>query len=353
VTHNPFGLRGGATRWGATRWVAPVGGVAALWLLGGATRVLTCGACVVRRWGATRRGATRWVAPVGGVAALWLLGGATRGAAQVQIRLGDPSRVTYSEIHDALREGTPAADSVLAIMGARSTKTLWPVVREAVEGTIEWNRGLLALNRIAELREPASGDSVLQWRRRIVNQEIPPPPATDLRDLLPGLRAVQLELMRKQRGDFALLRDLLQRIPEERYDLGDAWVFGRLGAGAADSVAARFMRETDRKLKARYLTLLSFSSDTALIPLLARVYAAPDSFDLPLRAGSRASDGLLWIGTRQSVEALLAARARARERGTYADPRLGHADLDFLGNDSSLVISRTGRWLTEWLDVLR
>jgi hypothetical protein len=287
------------------------------------------------------------------LAVLGLLGGAARGAAQVQVRLGDSTRVSYSEIHEALREGTPAADSVLAVLTARSSKTLWPLVRQAAEGKIEWNLGLLALNRIAELRERASADSVLRWRRRIVNQEIPPPPATELRDLLPGLRAVQLELMRKQRGDLALLRDLLPRISQEYYDLGDAWVFGRLGYGAADSVARRFLATDDRKLRIRYLTLLSFSSDTALIPLMARIYVAPDSFDLPLRSGSRASDGLLWIGTRRSIQGLLEARAAARARGTYADPKLNHADLDFLGNDSSVVISRTGRWLDEWLDVLK
>jgi hypothetical protein len=273
--------------------------------------------------------------------------------AQVQIRLGDSTHATYSEIHEALRPGTPAADSIRRVLTAPSTRTLWPLVRQAVEGTIEWNTGLLALNRIAELRERASADSVLRWRRRIINQEFPPPPATDLGDLLPGLRAVQLELMRKKQGDQALLQDFLPRIPEEHYDLGDAWVFGRLGAGASDTLARRFLETTDRSLKLRYLTLLSFSSDTSLIPLFSRIYVAPDSFDLPLKSGSRASDGLLWIGTRRSLAALLDARAVARARGTYADPKLGHADLDFLGNDSSSVISRTGKWLTEWVEVLK
>jgi hypothetical protein len=285
---------------------------------------------------------------------LFLLSTATSGTeAQVQIRLGDSAHATYSEIHEGLKPGTPAADSVRALLSAPSTRTLWPLVRQAVEGKIDWNLGLLALNRIAELRVPASLDSVLRWRRRIVNQELPPPPATDLRDLLPGLRAVQLELERKKSGDPALLRDLLTRIPDERYDLGDAWVFGRLGAGAADSVARRFLETEDQALRIRYLTLLSFSSDTSLIPLFQRIYVAPDSFNLPLRIGSRASDGLLWIGTRQSLGALLEARAAARARGTYADPKLGHADLDFLGNDSSVAVSRTGRWITEWLEVLK
>ncbi len=53
------------------------------------------------------------------------------------------------------------------------------------------------------------------------------------------------------------------------------------------------------------------------------------------------------------MQALLDARAAARARGTYADPKLGHADLDFLGNDSSSVVSRTGKWATEWVAVLR
>ena len=85
------------------------------------------------------------------------------------------------------------------------------------------------------------------------------------------------------------------------------------------------------------------------MPLLARVYAAPDSFGLPKRYAIRASDGLLWIGTRESLQALLDARATARARGVYDDPKLRHADLDFLGSDSSSVISRTGKWLTAWV----
>ncbi len=273
--------------------------------------------------------------------------------AQVQIRIGDPGRTTYSEIHEGLRDSTPAADSVSRILTATSSRTLWPIVWRMMRGTVNWDVGVLALTRIAELREPASADSVRVWRRRIANHEIPPPPATDLADALPAFHAIELELDRARQGDLAILDDLLPRIPDGAYDLGDAWVFGRLGAGAADTLASRFLATSDQSLRIRYLTLLSFSQDTALIPLLARIFVAPDSFSLPLRIGTRASDGLLWIGTRQSVQALLGARDAARARGTYADPRLGHADLDFLGNDSSMVISRTGRWLTEWMQRLR
>jgi len=273
-------------------------------------------------------------------------------AAQVQIRLGDSTRVTYSEIHEGLTLGTPAADSALRILRETRPGRLWRIARGMLEGKVDWNFGELALTRLAELRDPVSMDSVLHWRKLIVNDDIPPPPATNLRDVFPALRAIQLERERGQKGDQFILNDFLSRIPSEYYDLGDAWVFGRLGAGAADSVARRFLETPDQALRIRYLTLLSFSRDTTLIPLLGRIYAAPDSFDLPLRVATRASDGLTWIGTRNALTALIDARASARTRGIYADPKLGHADLDFLGNDSSMVVSRTGRWVTEWLDIL-
>jgi hypothetical protein len=274
-------------------------------------------------------------------------------AGQVQVRLGDPSRVTYSELHEGLRDGTPEADSVRAVLGQSRPGPLWARVWRAATGEGPWDEGLLALTRLAELRDPRAMDSVLAWRRRLIGQELPPPPATDLNDLLPGLRAIQLELDRARLGDSAVLADFLSRVGDGYYDHGDAWVVGRLGAGASDSLEHRFLTAPSQELRIRYLTLMSYSTDPGRIPLLARVFVAPDSFDLPLRTGSRASDGLLWIGTCRAVGALLAARAAARERGTYADPRLGHADLDFLGNDSSVVVSRTGRWLTEWLEVLR
>ena len=85
---------------------------------------------------------------------------------------------------------------------------------------------------------------------------------------------------------------------------------------------------------------------------MSRVYVFPDSFDIPLRLGIRASDALLWIGTRESLQALLDAREKARERGTYADHSLDRGGYDFLANDSSSVISRTGKWLTAWVQQL-
>lgn len=291
-------------------------------------------------------------APLRGALLLFALG-APPAAAQIQIRIGDSTRVTYSEIHEGLMPGTPAADSVVRILRETRPARLWPIAHRMLEGKVDWNTGLLALTRIAELRDPASLDSVFRWRERIVNDEIPPPPATNLREVFPALRAIQLELARKEKGDLFVLNDFLSRIPDEYYDLGDAWVSGRLGAGASDSLARRFVETPDRNLRIRYLTLLSFSQDTTLVPLLARVFAAPDSFDLPPRVAARASDGLLWIGTRGALAALLDARDRARQRGIFADPMLGHADLDFLANDSSMAVSRTGRWLTSWLELLR
>jgi hypothetical protein len=272
--------------------------------------------------------------------------------AQVQVRVGEPGRATYSELHEALQVGSPAADSARRILRSTLPARLWRLMRAAANGTGDWNAGLMALTRLAELRSRAYADSAARLQRRLESAESPPfpgNPGLKAEDLEPSLNAIILERRRATRGDAAVLADILSRIPTKRYDHGDAWVLGRLGAGAADSVAARFRTAGSEEFRVRYLTLLSYFTDPGLIPLLSRVYVAPDSFGIPKRYAIRASDGLLWIGTRESLQALLDARAKARRRGIYDDPSLRHADLDFLGSDSSAAISRTGRWLAGWV----
>jgi hypothetical protein len=286
---------------------------------------------------------------LGALLSLVMVGGA---GAQVQVRLGVPGRATYSELHEALRDGTPAADTVRRIQRLRSPARLWRLGRAAIRGNGDWQSGLLALTRLAELRDRAYADSASRLRARIRNAQgnpFPENPGLSGEDVEPSLQAIILERRRAVQGDSAVLADILGRLKSKQYDHGDAWVLGRLGAGAVDSLVARFLSTNDEEFKVRYLTLLSYFTHPKLIPLLSRVYAAPDSFGLPKRYAIRASDGLLWIGTRESLKALLDARSAARARGVYDDPELRHAGLDFLGNDSSAVISRTGRWLTEWL----
>ena len=55
-------------------------------------------------------------------------------AAQVQVRVGVPGRATYSELHEGLRRGTPAADSVRAIQRAKVPGPLWRRMRLTVKG---------------------------------------------------------------------------------------------------------------------------------------------------------------------------------------------------------------------------
>jgi hypothetical protein len=290
---------------------------------------------------------------------LWLVAVAsavasTGAVAQVQVRVGDPRRATYSELHEALREGTPAADSMLALQRSKSPARLWRRMRAAVRGTGDWNSGLVALTRLAELRSPAYADSAARMQRRLSQADpnsppFPGNPGLKAEDLEPSLQAIVLERRRAVQGDSAVLADILARIPTKKYDHGDAWVLGRLGAGAADSIWARFRSADSEEFRVRYLTLLSYFTDPKLIPLLTRVYVAPDSFGIPKRYAIRASDGLLWIGTRASLKALLDARAEAARRGAYADSSLARGGYDFLANDSSAVISRTGKWLTKWV----
>ncbi len=276
-------------------------------------------------------------------------------AAQVQVRVGDSTRAIYSELHEALKPGTPQADSITAIQRSRSPARLWRLMRSALAGTGDWNSALIGLTRLAELRNRAYADSARQLRRRLEGAPFPPfpgNPGLKAEDVLPSLQAIVLERRRAVQGDSAVLADILRRIPSKNYDHGDAWVLGRLKAGAADSVAARFRAADTEEFRVRYLTLLSYFTDTQLIPLLARIYAAPDSFRVPKRYAIRASDGLLWIGTKESLQALLDARAAARSRGVYADSSLVRGGYDFLANDSSAVISRTGQWLTDWVKKL-
>jgi hypothetical protein len=276
--------------------------------------------------------------------------------AQVQIRVGDPARATYSELHEGLRNGTPAADSVVAIMRAKTPGPLWRKMRRAIAGQGDWNSGLLALTRLAELRSPAYADSATRLLEYLARAEWPPfpgNPGLKAEDLEPSLQAIVLERRRRLRGDSVVLDEILARVASRKYNHGDAWVLGRLGAGAGDSVAARFQATDSEEFRVRYLTLLSYCTDPKLIPLLTRVYAAPDSFGVPKRYAIRASDGLLWIGTKQALAALSKARLRARARGTYADSSLYRGGYDFLANDSSAVISRTGKWLSQWIEELK
>lgn len=278
-----------------------------------------------------------------------------RVSAQVQVRLAEPGRADYSELHEGLRSGTPAADSVLAILRSRSPRRLWARLSAAINGTGSWDAALLATTRLALLRDPQVADSALRIRR-FFDQAGPIPfknnPGLTSSDIEPSVQAILLERRRAVDGDSAVLADILARIPRRDYDHGDAWVLGRLGARARDSVVARFLAADSLEFRVRYLTLLSYFTDPALTPLFERVYVWPDSFRVPPRYAVRASDGLLWIGTRGSLAALLEARQKARARGIYADSSLGRGGYGFLENDSAAVIARTGRWLTEWLRLL-
>jgi hypothetical protein len=287
------------------------------------------------------------------LAVIGLVAPVSSGSAQVLIRVAEPGRATYSELHEGLQAGSPAADSVRSLLAEKDPRKLWRRMQAAVKGSAPWNDAPLALTRLAELRSPAYADSAARLAAGIEAGKVTAPPGQDPADLLAPLRAVQLERARAVRGDAAVLKELLALIPEGRYGVGDAWVLGRLGRAASDSIQARFLAAADVEPKVRYLTLLTFSDDTSAIPLLARVYATPDSFGVPPRFGSRASDALLWIGTGSSLQALLDARERARVAKSYADPSLSRGGYDFLANDSSAVISRTGKWLTEWLKELK
>ena len=274
-------------------------------------------------------------------------------SAQVQVRLADSVRATYSELHDGLRMGSASADTVARVMGTSNPATLWRKSGQALAGKIPWNEGLLALTRLAELQKPAYADSAERLMHQIMEGEVQGPPGIDPGDLIEPLRAIVLQVERVKVGDAAMRARILEAVPGGKYGLADAWTLGRLEGGTSDTLMTLFRAAPDENLKVRYLTLLSFSDDPVATPFLAAIYESPDSAGIPARAATRASDALLWIGTKQSLEALIEARDIAKARGVYAAPALSRDGYTFLENDSSAVISRTGRWLTDWTATLK
>ena len=272
---------------------------------------------------------------------------------QVQVRLADSVRATYSELHDGLKMGSASADTVARIMSLSNPAVLWRRSGQALAGKAPWNEGLLALTRLAELQKPAYADSAAQLMHRIMEGEVKGPPGIDPGDLIEPLRAIVLQVERVKVGDAAMRARILDAVPSGKYGLADAWTLGRLGGGTSDTLMALFRAAPDENLKVRYLTLLSFSDDPVATPFLAAIYESPDSAGIPPRAATRASDALLWIGTKQSLEALADARGIARQRGVYDAATLSRDGYTFLENDSSAVISRTGRWLTDWIATLK
>lgn len=275
-------------------------------------------------------------------AALLLVMVAGSGQAQVQVRLDDGVRGTYSELHDGLQPGTPAADSVRRIVTETRPLVLWRRVRAALRDRAPWNDAVLALTRLAELPRSAVTDSAARLARIIEAGRQEAPPARDAADLLEPLRAVALGAELRRAGAPALQRRLLALADSGRYGLAEAWWLGRLGVG--DSLAARFLAARTEQDRVRWLTLMSFATDTTLVPLLGRIYAAPDSFSVPRRAGSRALDGLAWIGTAAARAELVRAWGVAKARGVYADPALARGGFGAVENDSGMVWGRTGRW---------
>ncbi|MCI0372445.1 MAG: hypothetical protein L0214_14000, partial [candidate division NC10 bacterium] len=130
------------------------------------------------------------------------LAGASRAAeAQVLVRVGEAGRATYSELHEALRAGTPAAARVLEITGATGPGPLWRRVRGALDGRDEWNDGLLALTRLAELPPGPYADSAVGLRKKILGGSVKAPPGRDPADLVPPLDALELMRARAKQGD--------------------------------------------------------------------------------------------------------------------------------------------------------
>ena len=183
--------------------------------------------------------------------------------AQVQIRVGVPGRATYSELHEGLRAGTPAADTVLRVLRLGSPAGSGASRARPSGATAIGTRARRA-HPPRRAPERAYADSAARLRERSSGPRARRSPRTRgsrPRTSSPSLQAIVLERRRAVQGDSAVLADILGRLQSKNYDHGDAWVLGRLGAGAKDSLSARFRSADSEEFRVRYLTLLSYSTD--------------------------------------------------------------------------------------------
>ena len=186
------------------------------------------------------------------LAALALIGlvapGASCGSAQVLIRVGEPGRATYSELHEGLSAGSPAADSVRSLLAEKDppASSGGGCRRRGQRLTAPWNDAPLALTRLAELRiagirrqrGPAggrhrSGESAGPARTG------PGRPAGAAPRRATGARPRRA----RRRGGVEGIARVGSGRPD--YGVGDAWVLGRLGRAASDSIQARFLAADD------------------------------------------------------------------------------------------------------------
>ena len=77
-----------------------------------------------------------------------------------------PARATYSELHEALRDGH-ARRLIRSRPSSASGRPalLWRRLHAAINGTGDWNSGLIALTQLAELRSRAYADSAARLKR--------------------------------------------------------------------------------------------------------------------------------------------------------------------------------------------
>ena len=249
--------------------------------------------------------------------------------------------------------GSPAADSVLRVQRLRSPgAALAHRARgDGGHGRLEQRtRRAHAARRAADRTYADSAARLRRGSSAPKATRFPRTRASRREDVAPSLQAIVLERRRAVKGDSAVLADILGPDPPSSTITATPGCW----AGWAPAPRTRWSRDScaadSEEFKVRYLTLLSYFTDPALIPFLARVYAAPDSVGLPKRYAIRASDGLLWIGTRESLQALLDARAQARARGVYDDPSLRHARSRFSGKRQLVGDQPDGEVADDWVE---
>ena len=254
-----------------------------------------------------------------GVARRW----ARDAEAQVLIRVGEPGRATYSELHEGLRAGTPCR-RLRSARPAREAarRALAADSRPRSRGRAPWNDAPLALTRLAELRDSRlcrqRGADDRQDRGRRGRGAAGAGSRGPARAAPRGPAGAGARRARRCGGAEGVPRPDSQ----PAYGVGDAWVLGRLGRAASDSLQARFLAAEDVELEgpvsdAAHL-LGRHQRDPAARPGLRGAGQLRRAAALRLARLGRAA---LDRHPSESSRRCSTRGSRLAARGSYADPR--------------------------------
>ena len=163
--------------------------------------------------------------------------------------------------------GTPAADSVSRILGAGSAAPLWAMVRQAPPARSRGTTGCWPSPGWRNCGSRAVPTAFAAWRGRIEQGEIPGAAGRRSERSPAGAACHRARAdPRPAAATSRSWRSCCRAFPRASTTWATPGCSAGSGRGPPTRSPARFLETSDRNLRIRYLTLLSFSRDTLADP---------------------------------------------------------------------------------------